>query len=354
MNHSVLKFLDRPIVQQSSTTKLDNIKMPIIYVCQDAQYKINMSHLYGYQYLSDFISGTIKKSDKITWKGKYNNATYEELKALLFDVNYEDFSVYTYNSKLSEGYHWQLSTAEKVFIAPHGLCMRLSQSQGSTYFGMKSKFFFLIVDPERDNRIKILHMENGNGELGPSVDKFYDYYSYEMEIRLHDNSLEAGKTCADYPTSYGECLEYAMMDKLMDWYGCLPPWFDNNSTASCNLDTYIYVTDKKLLKEMSEEFNRLSVGQELRLFDSCLPPCVKMSIKLKQQKHISNQLEEAGLRIDLVDKDVKVYTLVYAYDVFNLVVDLGSSLGLWFGLSAISIYDNTIHIFMKYKLEFFY
>ena len=33
---------------------------------------------------------------------------------------------------------------------------------------------------------------------------------------------------------------------------------------------------------------------------------------------------------------------VYSYDLFDLVVDLGSALGLWLGLSALSIFDYTL------------
>ena len=40
-----------------------------------------------------------------------------------------------------------------------------------------------------------------------------------------------------------------------------------------------------------------------------------------------------------------VHTDVCAYDVFSLVVDLGSSIGLWLGLSAIGIFDYLIDFY---------
>ena len=42
------------------------------------------------------------------------------------------------------------------------------------------------------------------------------------------------------------------------------------------------------------------------------------------------------------NNEVPIHTYVYDYDIFNLIVDLGSSLGLWLGLSALSIYDGII------------
>ncbi len=39
---------------------------------------------------------------------------------------------------------------------------------------------------------------------------------------------------------------------------------------------------------------------------------------------------------------VTVYTDVYGYDALSLIVDLGSAMGLWLGLCALSILDYGI------------
>ena len=50
-----------------------------------------------------------------------------------------------------------------------------------------------------------------------------------------------------------------------------------------------------------------------------------------------------------VMNEVTVTTDVVAYNGFNLVVDLGSALGLWLGVSALSMYDLATDIFIKTK-----
>ena len=45
-------------------------------------------------------------------------------------------------------------------------------------------------------------------------------------------------------------------------------------------------------------------------------------------------------------KIVKVEKKVVAYTWFNFIIDVGSSLGLWLGLSALSIIDQAIEALM--------
>ena len=73
----------------------------------------------------------------------------------------------------------------------------------------------------------------------------------------------------------------------------------------------------------------------------CLPPCLKMKINIEKSVERSNIPKNSIF--DLTGNDiVEVNTESYAYDIFNLVVDLGSALGLWLGLSALSIMDFVV------------
>ena len=130
----------------------------------------------------------------------------------------------------------------------------------------------------------------------------------------------------------------------MKWLGCLPPWFPANTSLICDNTPEINVTKQSII-EMFWEVDWLEIGQRFK-FDSCLPPCLTMSIEMQQLKHITNLPNSAVVRINVDNKNIKVLTLAYAYDEFNLVVDVGSALGLWFGLSAISIYDSIIEVIL--------
>ena len=65
-----------------------------------------------------------------------------------------------------------------------------------------------------------------------------------------------------------------------------------------------------------------------------LGPCTTMKTKLKQVLYRTNRPEYAF--IDIESKDwATVYTEVPSYDFFSLMVDIGSSLSLWMGLSCL-------------------
>ncbi len=49
-----------------------------------------------------------------------------------------------------------------------------------------------------------------------------------------------------------------------------------------------------------------------------------------------------GLEINIQVDDILVYTDTYTNDMFDIIVDLGSALGLWLGLTALSIFDYVI------------
>ena len=88
--------------------------------------------------------------------------------------------------------------------------------------------------------------------------------------------------------------------------------------------------------------NKYLSGKEFFVNEECKAPCVSMKIKLKQ---ISRRTNEAVSTVAFeTAEEVVVTTDVFAYDIFNLVVDMGSALGLWLGLSALSIFDSVIWI----------
>ena len=73
-----------------------------------------------------------------------------------------------------------------------------------------------------------------------------------------------------------------------------------------------------------------------------------MGLKSEMVNLRSKRLFKSYINIKMMN-EVVVHTDTFAYDVFSLVVDLGSALGLWLGLSAISIFEYMLGMYEALK-----
>ena len=79
----------------------------------------------------------------------------------------------------------------------------------------------------------------------------------------------------------------------------------------------------------------------------CKNPCKKMTNTLSV---ISDTLAYGETVLDFrLKKTVRVEKKVVVYTWFNFIVDVGSSLGLWLGLSALGVTDLAIEAFLVGK-----
>ena len=156
-------------------------------------------------------------------------------------------------------------------------------------------------------------------------------------------TIPKSTSCTDYErlnSSYGQCIGNIMSESLFQCFGCLPPWFPSKIGITCESEKAVAIQDTATCKNVYEEIKSLFLGRDLKMFKPCLPPCLKMSLQLKQ---ISRSFGKRYGRLSiLISEGVDVVKDTYSYDLFNLVVDIGSSLGLWLGLSALNIFDNFI------------
>ena len=100
--------------------------------------------------------------------------------------------------------------------------------------------------------------------------------------------------------------------------------------------------EMKYLVHRIVDFNRYRTIPESQ---TCLRPCqeVKAISKLKNWAQLSTDYSVKLMGINLnFRKTVKVTTHHKAYGLFDLIVDVGSSLGLWIGLSALGMFDLVI------------
>ena len=321
MQNSFKKYYQGPVVQERVIVSKHLTKQPIFFVCQADQFNYTTALTNGYSGLINWAKGKLVDSKLITWKGKYGNITYD----LLFDSDYSSFKSF-------------LSETENRFLPNHGLCKMLTDSNSGVYVNAPMRSIVLIIDPYMENSLRVIEMERGRLYFGPTYDNLFDSSAYNVEYRFHDSKIHDGQSCTDYErldSSYSDCIEDIMKSLFIESYGCLPPWFPSNKGMMCKIEKEILEDSKVIL----EDFIDFMLGRDVKLFKSCLPPCLKMSIGIKMTTYNIHQRSHAKICFR-TKEEVIVYKDTYSYDVFNLGVDIGSALGLWLGLSVLCIFDN--------------
>ena len=226
MQNSIRNYVSMPVIKQSSTTSLEKIKRPVIYICQDAQFNYTKARGYGYNFLTDFNIGKLAHSDNITWTGKDGNTSFDELQEKLFNVDYTNLTAWT--SVSGDQDDWNPAGIGRVYFTPNGFCMKLLGSASKIKFYTTKQSTVLVTDPSMESKLMIPRINNGKFSVGPIGKELFNEFVYELEVSLHDAHMHHGKTCYYYSNTeenYEDCLANGMKKSFLAWYSCLPPWF---------------------------------------------------------------------------------------------------------------------------------
>ena len=315
---------------------MKDLPAPVVYVCQANQFNYTKARNHGYRTFTYFTEGIMINSSKISWNSKDGNMTYKELENLLLDYDYSTTGWET-NPVITNG------KLERAFLIPHGVCMKLVDVEPMPWIGIwaTNKVKILFVDPALANDIRTEETLVAQATIGPSSISNFELGVYEMKYTMYVDTIHDGSTCTDYSKSevnYGHCLKNALKQDLQSGYGCIPPWVaQSNSYQVC--DKGIKVSKEAIRKHsIIKNLKELLGNREPDMFKKCLQPCTKMEIVLKKNKFKKNLVNNAYFNAKS-NKWATVQTQVYSYNIFSLTVDLGSALGLWMGLSCLSILD---------------
>ena len=335
MQNSVHKYITAPVIQDKSTVNMIDIQQPLMAVCSDEKYDFHKAKSYGYLSYSDFVVGKMADSN-ISWKGINRDQKYKDIKQDILKNNFSDF-------------HSRNGEAKNIFFLNQGYCMEVNLSNMS-YFKEellnKERSVAYFVDPSFLSRLLIFKISKEKIKFGPTNEGLYSLSFYELSFKLYDASIHDGVFCTDYDkihSSYGKCVEDVLRAKLLDHYGCLPPWVPDNQGLICEDDKEILSQPKNISNLLQDDLFEILVGRKMKMIENCLPPCQTLDVEIEQTFYLANYPEHAKINLKANEK-VDVYHDIYAYDKFSLVVDLGSALGLWLELSVLGIVYRLAHL----------
>ena len=84
---------------------------------------------------------------------------------------------------------------------------------------------------------------------------------------------------------------------------------------------------------------------------NCTDPCLTTEIDVQlRSKGASDHPKKTYARVNLdFDTAVEKRYRVISYDFYNFLIDIGSSLGLWLGISVLSLTDIVLQMFVSMR-----
>ncbi len=309
MQQAFNKYASKPKVRETSMERLNEIQKPLMYICQEDQFNYTKAKQMGYESNSGYLSGLLNGTEATSWMGNTNINPDKVLKSL-YEYDYSDLEI------LVGG---EPKNITEVFVLPYGFCMVIQNLTELMNLEIHANHTmkFLILDPYQSTNFRAEQILGKSIQLkGHEKTGLFEFSWHKVSYTLFDETIKDGESCKDYDkvgSSYGECVEKAVEDKLQDFYGCIPFWFPGNTTK-CS----------KGLKEKNDSavIFLIRLNSNLDLQTNCKPPCMSLRISLDLLSKNSNFPNHSVLNI-LHDQEVIKHKLMLSYDAFSLIVELG-------------------------------
>ena len=166
----------------------------------------------------------------------------------------------------------------------------------------------------------------------------YLHVDYGVQLTSIINKV-GDNSCDNYPSqdhySYEVCVRAELAGKVKPVFGCMIPWMSNKD--ACDKPVPITPSRTKLIEWARSIVNDAFGGAEY-YSENCKLPCSAYATHVSRQA-VSTSLQEETTIFIHIKRNVKVRKIVLSYDKTSLLVEIGSCLGMWLGLSVVGMFD---------------
>ena len=325
------KYLDQPLMSSPGTKALSTVKKPLaITVCRTGQFNYKYAKELKYMSAEYFFGGNISNTSFFSWSGPDGDMTFDETVHSL------------YNSSLGHVVVEKENFTTK-FLLPDGVCYIDEGLPGKWHMIEVEESFgytVTVTDPAANTNFRV----SDDLMTGDTILVKTDLTTKAVvcyRIQLKETSIETRDgSCIEYPNeeyaSYADCVDDEAEKRILPLLGCMVPWISRKNQCAGLIPRL--PIHKELDAFIRSIFTSTWEGRA-HPSDTCPPPCTTMSAHSKYLRTIpSSTLSKNKINLNF-DKNVKVEKIVAAYDFGTLLVEIGSSLGLWLGLSVVGVFD---------------
>ena len=333
------KYFNPYAIPATEIKDIAESRLPDIFLCEKHQITDDNLAFLGYNGdILDYLKGipVLYYEDTITWVGDYENNSFADFSEVLFTSDSEIKGIndinYTTSFKVLNEFCKKLDIiAERLAEVVH-------------FLALSGEFDVFANDPGTSLHY-IINTESFTGDKIETESKDA-YYSLQLE-EIHWNRDVGG--CRDYGVgesfeTYADCIENELDKIFRPLLGCKVPWL--SAPGQSDLCEGVIPISEENYTNFEEEIVKIynhKILKKSRKFSACPKPCIEVRILCQKTNIENNYYDDSNMYI-YFENSVKVTNYILAYGLFEMVVDIGSSLGLWIGLSALGIFDLLLDV----------
>ena len=273
---------------------------------------------------------------QLDWVGKHN-LSMADIKDQLFKNDFSKVVVKRtrlgHKSKADARFD---HLSSETFLLDSGLCRVLDVSNYIRFRFTDNNEYKIFVSEVKQSSLCGIAETSMSGDF--ILSNLYDstkFYTLRLEITEYNQKAGECQEYAGHDANHADCEAEWFKAKFTSMLGCVVPWLPSSRPCTRTLVENQTISAYSQLIESMVHKSFLKTGCSL---PACPQPCqgVKIHSRLTQTTH-SRKLRQVSLEFD---PSVKVTRYVMAYGSFELIVDVGSSLGLWIGLTFIGLFDG--------------
>ena len=271
------------------------------------------------------------------------NKTYEELLEYVLDGDV-DLAVSMLKDGKFYNKKYNKDLKKRFYIGFWGFCWELEDYDFTSILTITSWSGKHLEVYVTDKNIKSFYSLNIDSQFGPKIvsSKNKDTIWYVIDVMMKNNEdPRTSENCVHYEKDeFENCVDKKVQNWIKPEIGCNPPWLSKIDKCKAKLTSKTLSYDriaKQIIFHEDQTFENL-----------CPKPCTEMQYRAR----IRMTGPDRSIKLSFNSK-VQYSGKMLTYNHFNFLIDVGSSLGLWFGVSVFGLTDLGIQTFNFLKNRVF-
>ena len=341
---AVGNLMDQPVVDLTERFSIADIDPLLITICPLEQWDYTELQQYGYYHEQNLLNG-FNSLGTMAWGAQYN-LTFEELVSRVSKYNLSESDMSIQNRKV-----WKNAEYEIRFYPMHGYCYDLVNISTSGELKIHTRYpqYQEAVVYITDKKLRTKNTVFAESHWGSKIilqKGLRQEFVVKVEQLSHFDPRDPDD-CKEYdPDAYEKCIDDELQKVWKPMINCNPPWLSPKDQC----DNMINVTVTQIeIDKMVNTGNGIFQMTTYPAKESCTKPCTVTQPNIffeyegKAHYHlVSSLVLNFGNQVVYTSKKL-------AYGPSDFLIDMGSSLGLWFGLSVFGITDLGIMAFQWVK-----